>query len=370
MMKKLICAVCLMGGLLACTQKAADGYTITGTAEGTQEGDTVYLCEMQGYFSMLPLDSAYVKGGKFEFRGTTEGANPRFLMPMHGGKPLGMSMFILENADIKATLTLEGKDDKYEGGPNQKLYEEFVEGENKLAEQMEKPWEVMNDSVSDDAAKEVARQTLDSLQTVQKEYHKQFITDHVPSALSDMLFAFNMQEFSEDEQAEILKLFGEKQPDYPYYKQIMEERKAEEATATGATYTDIALNDPEGKPMKVSDFVSKNKYTLIDFWASWCGPCRAEMPTVVRAYSEYHDKGLEVVGVSLDNDKDAWVKAIADLNMPWPQMSDLKGWECAGAQAYNVRAIPANVLVDQEGKIVAKDLRGEDLLNKMAELLK
>lgn len=90
----------------------------------------------------------------------------------------------------------------------------------------------------------------------------------------------------------------------------------------------------------------------------------------MRAYSEYHDKGLEVVGVSLDNDKDAWVKAIADLNMPWPQMSDLKGWECAGAQMYNIRAIPANVLVDQEGKIVAKDLRGEELLNKMAELLK
>lgn len=370
MMKRLMCAVCLMGGLLACTQKAADGYTITGTAEGTQEGDTVYLCEMHGYFSMNPIDSAYVKNGKFEFKGTTEGAMPGFLMPMHGGKQLAISMFILENADIKATLTLEGKDDKYEGGPNQKLYEEFVAGQDKLAEQMEQPWETMNDSASDDATKEAARLTLDSLQTVQKEYHKQFIVGHVPSAISDMLFAFNLQEFSEDEQEEILKLFGEKQPDFPYYKMIMAERKATEATAPGAEYTDFSMDDPEGKPLKVSDFVSKNKYTLIDFWASWCGPCRAEMPTVVRAYKEYHDKGLEVVGVSLDNDKDAWVKAIAELDMPWPQMSDLKGWECAGAQMYNIRAIPANVLVDQEGKIVAKDLRGEELLNKMAELLK
>jgi len=370
MMKKLIGAVCLLGGLLACTQKAADGYTITGTAEGTQDGDTVYLCEMKGLYSMLPLDSAYVKGGKFVFNGSTEGAMLRFLMPMHGGKPLGMSMFVLENADIKATLTLEGKDDKFVGGPNQQLYEEFVEGENRLAEQMEKPWETMNDPAADDAAKEAARLTLDSLQTAQKEFHKRFIVDHVPSAFSDLLFALNLQEFSEEEQAEILKLFGELQPDYPYYKTIMAERKATEATAPGAKYTDIALNDPEGKPMKVSDFVSKNKYTLIDFWASWCGPCRAEMPTVVRAYTEYHDKGLEVVGVSLDNDRDAWVKAIADLGMAWPQMSDLKGWECAGAQAYNVRAIPASVLVDQEGRIVAKDLRGEALLNKMAELLK
>ena len=131
---------------------------------------------------------------------------------------------------------------------------------------------------------------------------------------------------------------------------------------------DIALAAPDGKTIKVSDYVSKNKYTLIDFWASWCGPCRAEMPTVVKAYTDFHQKGFEVVGVSLDNDKDAWVKAIADLKMPWPQMSDLKGWDCEGAQLYNVRSIPSNVLVDQQGKIVAKDLRGEQLLKKLDEL--
>ena len=94
------------------------------------------------------------------------------------------------------------------------------------------------------------------------------------------------------------------------------------------------------------------------------------MPTVVKAYTDYHKKGFEVVGVSLDNNKDAWVKAIDQLKMPWPQMSDLKGWECKGALDYNVRSIPANVLIDQQGNIIAKDLRGEDLLNKMAELLK
>jgi len=369
MMKKLIYAMCMVGGMLACTQKTENGgYTISGTAEGTVDGDTVYLCEVQGYFSMLPLDSAYVKDGKFEFKGQTEGANIRVLMPIHNGKPLAMSMFILENADIKATLSVEGKDDKYEGGPNGELYKQFIDGENKLAEQMEKPWTVMNDSTSDDAAKDAARQVLDSLQVVQKNYHRQFIIDHVPSALSDLLFAYSMQEFNEDEQEEILKLFGEKQPDMPYYKRIMAERKASEASAVGGQYMDIALAAPDGKTIKVSDYVSKNKYTLIDFWASWCGPCRAEMPTVVKAYADFHQKGFEVVGVSLDNDKDAWVKAIADLKMPWPQMSDLKGWDCEGAQLYNVRSIPSNVLVDQQGKIVAKDLRGEQLLKKLDEL--
>ena len=371
-MKKVIFGVGL-ALLFACSGKnsgTATGYTISGTAEGAQDGDTVYLCEMQGFFSMIPLDSAYVKDGRFEFKGETEGATLRFLMPMHGGKPIGMSMFVLENADIKATLTKEGKDDKYEGGPNQKLYEQFLEGENKLAAQMEGPWTIVYDSISDEAAKNAAQKTLDSLRIEQSKYHKQFIIDNVPSALSDMLLGYSLQELSEEDQEEILELFGEKQPDYPVYKTIMAERKAAQATALGAQYTDLAMPSPEGKTIKVSDYVGKNKYTLVDFWASWCGPCRGEMPTVVKAYADFHDKGFEVVGVSLDNDKAAWVKAIADLKMPWPQMSDLKGWECEGAQLYNVKSIPSNILIDQQGRIIAKDLRGDNLLDKLTELLK
>ena len=142
----------------------------------------------------------------------------------------------------------------------------------------------------------------------------------------------------------------------------------EAAQDNAPQYIDFEMNTPNGAPIKVSDYVSKNKYTLIDFWASWCGPCHAEMPMVVRAYEDFHSKGLEIIGVSLDSNKGDWVKAIGELNMSWPQMSDLKGWESAGAQLYHVHAIPTNVLVDQQGRIVAKDLRGEALLQKLADL--
>ena len=137
----------------------------------------------------------------------------------------------------------------------------------------------------------------------------------------------------------------------------------------GIQYIDFAMETPDSNTIKVSDFVGKNKYTLIDFWASWCGPCHAEMPTIVKAYDEFHEKGLEIIGVSLDSNKKDWTRAISSLQMTWPQMSDLKGWESEGARLYGVHSIPASVLVNQQGKIVAQNLRGENLLQKLAELM-
>ena len=143
-----------------------------------------------------------------------------------------------------------------------------------------------------------------------------------------------------------------------------------EKTAVGQKYIDFSMQTPEGKTVSLSDFVSKNKYTLIDFWASWCGPCRREMPNLVEAYAQYKGKNFEIVGVSLDQDAAAWKESIKKLNMTWPQMSDLQGWNNAGAKLYGVNSIPATVLVDQEGTIVARNLRGDAIKSKLNELLK
>jgi len=136
--------------------------------------------------------------------------------------------------------------------------------------------------------------------------------------------------------------------------------------SVGNLAPEIELNNPEGNPIKLSSI--RGNYVLIDFWASWCRPCRAENPNNVKLYKKYHDKGFEIYAVSLDKSKDAWVKAISDDNLTWIHVSDLKYWESEGAKIYGVRGIPHTVLLDREGRILATGLRGRDLENKLEEL--
>ena len=141
-----------------------------------------------------------------------------------------------------------------------------------------------------------------------------------------------------------------------------------EKRAPGNIFKELTMKDMEDRDVQLSQWVGKGNYVLVDFWASWCGPCRNEMPNVVACYEKYHDKGFEVVGVSFDQKKDLWIKAVQQMGMRWPQMSDLKGWKCAAAETYGVVSIPSNVLVDPKGKIIAMDLRGANLANKLKEI--
>ena len=210
---------------------------------------------------------------------------------------------------------------------------------------------------------------LDSLGNVQLALIKEIIRDNRDNELPAKYIKDAMYQFSYEELKNALdpKTAYYNHPDIAPAKMLLagyEKRKP------GIQYHDLTMQDIADKEVSLSQWVGKGNYVLVDFWASWCGPCRQEMPYVIAAYEAYKGKGFNVVGVSFDQKKDAWVKAIQQMGMQWPQMSDLKGWKCAASDLYGVSSIPSNVLVDPKGKIVAMDLRGEKLLNKLKEIYK
>ena len=149
------------------------------------------------------------------------------------------------------------------------------------------------------------------------------------------------------------------------YQKAQDEKKS---AFVGQQFIDLEEADVDGKMHKLSEYVGKGKWVLVDFWASWCGPCLREMPNVVAAYEKYQAKGFDIVGLSFDNKKEPWVQAIADQKMPWTHLSDLQGWRTVASGVYGVNSIPDNLLIDPQGKIVARGLRGEALHAKLKEI--
>ncbi|WP_448633938.1 peroxiredoxin family protein [Pedobacter panaciterrae] len=165
----------------------------------------------------------------------------------------------------------------------------------------------------------------------------------------------------------LMPLLSEKVKRSSFVKQINNALILNAKTAVGQPAPLFSMADSDGKMISLTDF--KGKYVLIDFWASWCGPCRKENPNVVSAYRKYHDKGFEILGVSLDTKKDAWLSAIKADDLTWNHVSDLKGWANAAAAVYGVKSVPASFLIGPDGKVVAKDLRGEELHKKLESIL-
>ncbi|MDR0892122.1 MAG: AhpC/TSA family protein [Mediterranea sp.] len=343
------------------------GYTLTGTVEGAKDGDVVYLQEATGR-SFEKLDSAVIKNGTFTFKGRQDTVVNRYLACQADGKPLLIDFF-LENGNINVALTQEN--DSATGTPNNDIYQGIRSQMSDLQKQMEIVYTTLGDTALTDGQRAAEILKTDSLETLYAQIMKESVQKNITNPVGVYLFKQTFYENKPDENAALLaQLTDDAIKADEALSRIQEMTAKQQKTAVGTKFIDFEMPNPEGKMVKLSDYVGKGKLVLVDFWASWCGPCRREMPNLVEAYKQYKDKGFEIVGVSLDRDAASWKKGIKDLGITWPQMSDVKFWQNAAAQLYAVNSIPHTILIDGDGTIIARGLHGEEIQAKLAELLK
>jgi len=346
--------------LTACAGQS--GYVITGTVDKADlNGQTVYLYAY-GVKDGEALNSAIVEDGKFTIKGAQETPilsvirfDEEIVKP--GGVYMGengsyTATFMLENGKLKIDLS---ETPTVTGTPD-----------NDALTSLQKEMKQLRASATANATEDEYEKIEANVSEVVKKYI-QSNPDKPTSAKLLYDFRYNLDE---DTRRDIISKAGNVFKSVPGIDKMIEHLAVLEKVGIGKKIIDFEMKTPEGKAIKLSDNVGKGKITLIDFWASWCPPCRKEIPHLVELYKQYKGKDFEIVGVSLDRTNDAWVKGIKDLAITWPQMSDLKYWQSEGGTIYGVNSIPHTILVDKDGIIIAKNLHGEALDTKLAEMLK
>lgn len=352
--------------MIACAGGNKGGYLISGTVEGAADGDTVYLQEVTGR-DMVKLDTAIITNGTFTFEGKQDSVVNRYVTCQVNDDNLMMDFF-LENGNINIALTKDN--DSATGTANNDAYQAIRGKINEIGKKMSGIYSAMGDSTLTDEQKEAKKKEGAQLEEEYNTVMKEGVQKNITNPVGVYLFKQTYYNNSTDENEALLKQIPANFQNDERIARIKEATEKQKKTAVGTKFVDFEMQTPEGKTVKLSDYVGKGKVVLIDFWASWCGPCRAEMPNLVDTYAKFKGKNFEIVGVSLDQDAAAWKAAIKNMNMTWPQMSDLKLWNSEGAQIYAVNSIPHTILVDGEGTIIARGLHGEELQTQIAEVVK
>lgn len=336
--------------------------TIEGEIQGGKDGDQVVLLKI-GEKGLEPCDTITLTDNKFTFEKTVDTVDVYSFYYASEERPY-QRFFVMEPGTITFhigdTTTISGT------ALNDKL-QVYMDSTDRIGTRLQATYqELMEDSVL--TMQEKAQRWGEAMEE-ESTYTLQTLKENNDNAIGYLLTILKGNDLGDDECESIINALPEELSSRPLIVQMKQALEAKKKTATGQPFTDFTLPGIEGDSITLSDIVKANKLTLVDFWASWCGPCRADMPEVVELYKAYHEKGLEILGVSLDNNEEAWKQAVKDLNMTWPQGSNLVSWNCPARISYSINAIPHTVLINQEGKIVNRGLRGTELADFIKEQL-
>ena len=375
MNNKLILAT-FIGGLLASCHTPS--YTLTGNLYGFNDGDTVYLSTLdqrnfnsdgKAYKDIL-IDSCIVKNGQVYFEGRQDSAIQAVMKSYKNGELNKFTQsFFLENGNLVAK-----SDSIYwslTGSTHNDIHQSM---QDELTPHLLKVWELgtklEEDTTLTHKERKEYREIINGELQKTKEIQKRYFEANLDNPVGLDLFPVVRLQYDIRKQKELVDHFHALWPNDGFVAKDKERIEKQLKSIVGEKFIDYTMQTPEGKEVKLSDFVSKNKYTLVDIWASWCTPYPSVKPHLIAAYLTYKDKGLEIVGVSLDTDVTEWTSAIKEWGMSWPQISDLKGWKSEAIKLYAIGSIPQLILIDQNGTIVARNIKHKNLMVELKKLLK
>ena len=342
----------------------SNSFKVKGTAEGFEDGDTLFVMSMD---SPDPLDTLIVKDGKFEWSGESDST---IMCSIVASNYMSMVGFFREPGTINVLLSTT-KNSEVSGTKSNDALQEMMNMQSdyqKKFEELSAP--LYADSVSSETQMAVYSQFAD-IQNQMKEDFKNLALKNLDNELGYTLMTQMAYDdvFTKDEIIQHISEMPVAYQERQAIKDILSMLKTTFSTNEGAIISDFKMHSPEGTEVSIMELLKQNKLTVIDFWASWCQPCREEMPSMKQLLADNQEKGLGIVGISIDDNKEDWIACINELELTWPQMSDLQGGTSSVAKSFGVRAIPFTAVVDQEGKVLAKGLRGEKLVKFISEKL-